>query len=125
MAGSGNLIRAYAAGYLDTRQTLELFAELLRTGAIWHLRCSALQTADALITAGYLAPDGKITDKGRALIQGLEGSPRDANPEMDGASGEPIPGPFAVPNIPEAEPLDRSSEHSSKRRFLPPKEKDA
>lgn len=105
MASPGTLIEAYEAGYLDTRQTLELFADLLDTGAIWHLRSSVRRIADALISAGYLTPDGKITDKGRALIlesildEGREGSPCDANPEIDEASGERIPGPFVVPNV--------------------------
>jgi len=105
MATPGTLIETYEAGYLDTRQTLELFAELLRTGAIWHLRYSVRRTGEDLLAAGYLTPDGQITDKGRALIfesmidEGREGSPCDANPEIDEASGEPIPGPFAVPDV--------------------------
>ena len=105
MAGPGNLIEAYETGYLDTRQTLELFAELLRTGAIWYLRCSVRRTGNALIAAGYLTPNGKITNKGRALILDLifdeerEGSPCDANLDLDAASDEPVPSLFAAPNI--------------------------
>ena len=52
MASPANLIEAYEAGYLDTRQTLELFAELLRTGAIWHLRYSVRRIGEDLLAAG-------------------------------------------------------------------------
>ncbi len=101
MAGPGDLIGAYNAGYLDTRQTLELFAELLRAGATCNLRYSVRRTADALIAAGYLTSDGGITNKRRAwiLYEGQEGSPCDANPQIEWASDEPIPGSFAVPNV--------------------------
>ena len=101
MIGQGNVIEAYEAGYLDIRQTLELFAELLSTGTIWHLRYSIRRTGDVLIAAGYLTPDGKITEKGQKLIlaERQAGAAHDANPRIDGASDEPIPGPFAVPNV--------------------------
>lgn len=101
MIGMVDILEDYEAGYLDTQETLELFAELIRTRAIWYLRCSVRRNANAVIYVGYLTPDGKITNKGRTLIldEGRERSPCDANPELDAASDEPVPGPFAGPNI--------------------------
>ncbi len=91
-------LRGRLSGY---KAALELFAELLSTGTIWHLRYSIRRTGDVLIAAGYLTPDGKITEKGQKLILAEEqaGAAHDANPRIDGASDDPIPGPFAVPNM--------------------------
>jgi hypothetical protein len=108
MTNMVDILEDYEEGYLDTQGTLELFAELIRTGTIWHQRLSHRRTADGLISARYVTLEGKITAKGRALIldEGREGSPCDANPELtelegelEGASDKPIPGPFAVPNV--------------------------
>jgi hypothetical protein len=104
MIGMVDILEDYEEGYLDTQQTLELFAELIRTGAIRCQGLSVRNTADELIAARYLTPEGKITAKGQALLldEGREGSPCDANPELTelyGASDEPIPGPFAIANV--------------------------
>ena len=65
-----DIMKDYEAGYLDTGETLELFAELIRTGR-------------ALV-----------------LGEGREGSPCEVNPEIVvGAFDDPIPGPIAVPNV--------------------------
>jgi hypothetical protein len=84
MIGMVGTLEDYEEGYLDTQETLELFAELIRTGAICRQRLSVRKTADELIAARYLTPEGKITAKGQALLldEGREGSPCDANPEL-------------------------------------------
>jgi len=101
MIGLVDIVEDYEAGYLDNGETLELFAELIRTGRVWNLEPPCPSTARHLIDAGYITPGGKITTKGRALVfdEGREGSPCDASPEIVGACDDPIPGPVAVPNV--------------------------
>jgi hypothetical protein len=116
MAGQTNLVEAYEAGYLDIQETLELFAELIRTGAIWRQRLSVRKIADDLISARYLTPEGKITAKGQALLldEGREGSPCDANPELKRralweASDDLRGGPFGIvpPEVVDEKPRPR------------------
>jgi hypothetical protein len=67
-----------------------------------HLEDPYLRTAQHLIDAEYISPEGKITNRGRALMldEGREGSPYDANPKMVVAAfDDPIPGAVAVPNV--------------------------
>jgi hypothetical protein len=101
MIGLVDILEDYEEGYLDTGETLELFAELIRTGRAWNLGDPYLNEALYLIDVGYITPGGKITTKGLALVldEGREGSPCDANPEIVEAFDDPIPGPVAVPNV--------------------------
>jgi hypothetical protein len=101
MIGMVDILEDYEAGYLDTGETLELFAELIRTRRAWNLGDPYLNEALYLLDAGYITPGGKITTKSQALVldEGREGSPCDANPEIVGACDDPIPGPVAVPNV--------------------------
>jgi len=101
MIGMVDILEDYEAGYLDTGETLELFAELIRTRRAWNLGDPYLNEALYLLDAGYITPGGKITTKSQALVldEGREGSPCDANPEIVGAWDDPIPGPVAVPNV--------------------------
>jgi hypothetical protein len=102
MIGMFDILEDYEEGYLDTTQTLELFAELIRTGQAWNLGDPYLNEALYLIDAGYVTPGGEITEEGRAWIadEGREGSPCDANPKIRvGAFDDPIPGAVAVPNV--------------------------
>jgi hypothetical protein len=84
MIGMVDILEDYEAGYLDTGETLELFAELIRTGRVWDLEPPCPSTARHLIDTGYISPGGEITAKGRALMldEGREGSPCDANPKI-------------------------------------------
>jgi hypothetical protein len=102
MIGLLDIMEDYEAGYLDTGETLELFAKLIRTGRVWNLGDPYLNEALYLIDAGYVTPSGKITEAGRAWIadEGQESSPCDANPRVIvGAFDDSIPGPIAVPNV--------------------------
>jgi hypothetical protein len=73
-----DMMEDYEAGSLDTEETLELFAELIRTGRVWNLGDPYLNEALHLINGGYATSGGKITSRGRALVldEGREGSPR-------------------------------------------------
>lgn len=90
-----NSFKEHEVGFPDTEEQLELFAELIRTGRAWTLKGSYELTARHLVDAGYITPNGEITNGGRVLIldEGREGSPCDANPCLDAASDEPVPGP--------------------------------
>jgi hypothetical protein len=55
-----DLILRHESGDLDSDETLDLFAELIRTGTAWSLQGSYGRTAHALIDAGYLSPDGEV-----------------------------------------------------------------
>ena len=94
MIRSVGALRDYKAGCLDTKETLELFAELIRTGEAWTLQEFYECTARRLILAGYITPEGEITRAGRALITangGRVGSPCDVDPRIGAVSDEPIP----------------------------------
>lgn len=60
-------IMDYESGELDDRGTLELFAELVRTGQAWQLQGHYGRTAHALIQGGYLTTDGTLTERGREV----------------------------------------------------------
>ena len=55
------LIMAYESGELEAEKTLELFAELIRTGQAWQLQGSIYgRPARQLIDNGYISEQGKI-----------------------------------------------------------------
>lgn len=105
MIGLADIIKDYEAGYLDMRETLELFAELIRTGQAWTLPRCYIRTAHHLIKVGYITPRGQITDAGYKAAnaeavgkyhdEGREGSPCDVS-----VCNEPLgDGVVAVPNV--------------------------
>ena len=55
-----NKIIAYESGELKAEDTLDLFAELIRTGQAWSLQGHYGRTAQALIDSGYISEKGKI-----------------------------------------------------------------
>ena len=54
------LIMAYESGELKAEKTLELFAELIRTGQAWSLQGHYGRTAGELIKQGYISAKGDI-----------------------------------------------------------------
>jgi len=55
------MIIAYENGELEAEKTLELFAELIRTGQAWQLQGSIYgRPAKMLIDNGYISKEGKI-----------------------------------------------------------------
>ena len=53
-------IIAYESGELEAEATLELFAELIRTGQAWTLQGHYGRTASQLIKDGYISTSGEI-----------------------------------------------------------------
>ena len=54
-------IIAYESGELEAETTLELFAELIRTGRAWTLQGHYGRTASELIEQGYITKEGEIS----------------------------------------------------------------
>ena len=100
-----DLQRDYEAGYLDMRETLELFSQLICTGQAWSLPGHFIRTAHHLIDVGYITPRGQITDTGYKAAneeavgkyhdEGREGSPCDVS-VCNEALGNGV---VAVPNV--------------------------
>ena len=55
-----NMIIAYETGELEADQTLDLFAELIKTGQAYKLQGHYGRTAEALIEQGYIDRQGNI-----------------------------------------------------------------
>ena len=58
--GIVDMIIAYEGGELEAEKTLELFAELIRSGQAWSLQGCYGRTAHSLIEGGYISKEGKI-----------------------------------------------------------------
>ena len=54
------LIMAYESGELEAEKTLELFAELIKSGSAWTLQGMYGRQASALIEAGYISKSGQV-----------------------------------------------------------------
>ncbi len=55
----------YENGQLSDKQTLELFANLIKTGQVWSLQGCYGRTGEALIQDGFISKTGQITEKGK------------------------------------------------------------
>ena len=53
-------IIAYESGELSIEDTLELFADLIKSGLAWQLQGHYGRTASSLIDAGFISRDGSI-----------------------------------------------------------------
>ena len=58
-----NSIVAYESGELNDAKTLQLFADLIKSGEVWWLQGHYGRTATALLDGGYITADGEVTDK--------------------------------------------------------------
>ncbi|ATI18769.1 hypothetical protein SEA_DAUDAU_68 [Streptomyces phage Daudau] len=65
-------VMSYEAGELDARETLELFALLVKSGMAWTLQGSYGRTANELIHAGYLTQEGAVTEFADLMLEELE-----------------------------------------------------
>lgn len=55
-----NKIIDFEQGLLDQDESLELFSGLVKSGLVWQLQGSYGRTAQNLIDAGYLSPEGEV-----------------------------------------------------------------
>ncbi|MEV5330831.1 DUF7417 domain-containing protein [Streptomyces werraensis] len=63
---------SYELGELDSRETLELFALLVKSRMAYTLQGHYGRTADMLIHQGYLTPDGEVTEFAESMLEELE-----------------------------------------------------
>jgi hypothetical protein len=62
------IMRYEAADMVTNREVLALFSDLVQTGAAWSLQGSYGRQAQALIDAGYLDEQGRVSPKGCAML---------------------------------------------------------
>ncbi|QYW07912.1 hypothetical protein SEA_REDBEAR_66 [Streptomyces phage RedBear] len=63
MSYMGNLVVElidYESGNLDDADTVDLFARLVKSGFAWTLQGHYGRTANSLIEAGYISPEGEV-----------------------------------------------------------------
>lgn len=63
-----DLIMRFEQGETSGEETLALFADLIKSGTAWQLQGSYGRTANQLISAGYISPQGEITDLAREML---------------------------------------------------------
>jgi len=64
-----NMIIEYESGELSDKKTLDLFAELIKTGQAWTLQGHYSRTATALIEDGFITSAGKLTEKSLSFMK--------------------------------------------------------
>ena len=105
MIGLADILEDYEAGYLDMRETLELFSQLIRTGRAWNLQRLYIRTTRHLIDAGYITLRGQITDAGyqaanAEVVGEHDNEGRENSPCEVSVSNDPLgDGVVAIPNI--------------------------
>lgn len=68
-------IIAFENGDLSERETLDLFAGLIKTGTAWTLQGSYGRMANGFLEQGLIDPDGTVTELARDMFDWLEGDP--------------------------------------------------
>lgn len=53
---------AYESGELNDADTITFFAELVKSKMAWSLQGSYGRMASAMIDAGFISPDGEVTE---------------------------------------------------------------
>ena len=71
----------FESGELDTKKTLELFSELIKSGDVWKLQGMYGRMARDLIESGVISEDGKINWK-KARELGLLANKREKLEEV-------------------------------------------
>ena len=61
----------YEAGELSAVETLELYAELVKSGMAWSLQGHYGRTAADLIRWEFITDEGEVTEQGRAYAEGV------------------------------------------------------
>ncbi|MFG2923912.1 hypothetical protein ACGFYA_20715 [Streptomyces sp. NPDC048305] len=64
-------LMSFEGGELDQRETLELFATLVKSGLAWTLQGNYGRAANELIHAGYLTRDGRVTEFADSMLEAV------------------------------------------------------
>ena len=57
-----NTQMAYESGELNDAETINFFADLVKTKMAWSLQGSYGRMASAMIDAGFISPEGEVTE---------------------------------------------------------------
>jgi hypothetical protein len=57
-----NTLMAYESGELNDAETINFFADLVKTKMAWSLQGSYGRMASAMIDAGFISPEGVVTE---------------------------------------------------------------
>ena len=57
-----NTLMAYESGELNDAETINFFADLVKTKMAWSLQGSYGRMASAMIDAGFISPEGEVTE---------------------------------------------------------------
>jgi len=57
-----NTLMAYESGELNEAETINFFADLVKTKMAWSLQGSYGRMASAMIDAGFISPEGEVTE---------------------------------------------------------------
>jgi hypothetical protein len=55
-------LMAYESGELNDAETINFFADLVKTKMAWSLQGSYGRMASAMIDAGFISPEGEVTE---------------------------------------------------------------
>ena len=81
-------------------EEMELLAALVADGTIWELQGFYGSLGGAALEAGLITPEGRVTEEGYALAAGYEELTAEVGQRLIvGGADEPVPGPFATPNV--------------------------
>jgi len=57
-----NTLMAYESGELNEAETINFFADLVKTKMAWSLQGHYGRIASAMIDAGFISPEGEVTE---------------------------------------------------------------
>ena len=57
-----NTMMAYESGELNDAETINFFADLVKTKMAWSLQGHYGRIASAMIDAGFISPEGEVTE---------------------------------------------------------------
>ena len=66
------MIMDYETGTLGDKDTLQLFADLIKSGMAWNLQGHYGRTATSFLEIGVIDPAGNITERGLDMISQFE-----------------------------------------------------
>jgi hypothetical protein len=86
--------------HLALTEEMELLGALVADGPIWELQGFYERLGVVALEAGLITPEGRVTEEGYALAASYEEQPTaEKDQRLIVGADEPVPGPFATPNV--------------------------